>query len=134
MSHREGGCLCGAVRYTLTGDPRAVTLCHCSHCQRVSGSVFSFNLVVREADYQQIGETAVFTDFGDSGQPVQRHFCSRCGSSILAKIAAAPGKVVLKGGSLDNKEGLRPFTEIYTAQALSWLAPVEGTTRLAGSQ
>jgi hypothetical protein len=102
------------VRYVVKGEPRAIAICHCTHCQRQSGSLFSFNLVVREADYEQSGETMVYVDKGDSGQPVYRHFCGRCGSPILATIAAAPGKVVAKAGTLDNMEGLEPRTEIYT--------------------
>jgi hypothetical protein len=134
MSQREGGCLCGAVRYTLSGEPRAIALCHCTHCQKQSGSVFSFNLVMRESDYQQHGETAVFVDRGDSGEPVQRHFCARCGSPILARIAAAPGKVVLKAGSLDSLDGLRPRAEIYTDRAVSWLVAIDGTARFPRNQ
>jgi hypothetical protein len=134
MSQREGGCLCGAVRYTLSGEPRAIALCHCTHCQKQSGSVFSFNLVMRESDYQQHGETAVFVDRGDSGEPVQRHFCARCGSPILARIAAAPGKVVLKAGSLDSLDGLQPRAEIYTDRAVSWLGAIDGTARFPQNQ
>ena len=73
MQDRKGGCLCGTVRYVLKGEPRAIAICHCTHCQRQSGSVFSFNLVIREADYEQSGETMVYVDKGDSGQPVVQH-------------------------------------------------------------
>ena len=107
MQDRKGGCLCGAVRYVLKGDPRAIAICHCTHCQRQSGSLFSFNLVIGEAGYEQSGETMVYVDKGDSGQPVYRHFCGRCGSPVLAKTALAPGKVVVKAGTLDNMEGLQ---------------------------
>lgn len=129
MQVREGGCLCGAVRYTLKSEPRATALCHCSQCQKQTGSMFSFNLVVKEADYEQHGETKVFVDAGDSGQPVYRHFCGSCGSPLYAKIAAAPGKLILKAGSLDSTDGLRPQNEIYTERAADWLPHVEGTTR-----
>jgi hypothetical protein len=131
MQDRKGGCLCGAVRYVLKGDPQAIAICHCTHCQRQSGSVFSFNLVIRDADYEQLGETTVYVDEGDSGQPVYRHFCGHCGSHILAIVAEAPGKVVVKGGTLDSKEGLQPQTEVYTDHAVRWLAPVAGTARFA---
>lgn len=134
MTERSGGCLCGAVRYVLKGEPRAIAICHCTHCQKQSGSLFSFNLVVRETDYAQSGETMVYVDSGDSGQPVLRHFCGNCGSPVLAKIAAAPGKVVVKGGTLDSMEGLRPKAEIYTDHAVGWLAPIEGTMRFARNQ
>lgn len=131
MQDRKGGCLCGAVRYVLKSEPRATAICHCTHCQKLSGSVFSLNLVVKEADYEQSGETKVYVDKGDSGQPVYRHFCAGCGSPIFAKIAAAPGRVVLKAGTLDSMEGLQPQTEIYTDHAVQWLAPVAGTKRFA---
>ncbi|MGZ3283569.1 MAG: GFA family protein, partial [Xanthobacteraceae bacterium] len=61
-------------------------------------------------------------------------FCGRCGSPILATIAAAPGKVVVKAGTLDNMEGLQPKTEIYTDHAVKWLAPVAGAARFAQNQ
>ena len=134
MQDRKGGCLCGAVRYVLKGEPRATAICHCTHCQKQSGSVFSFNLVIREADYEQLGETMVYVDTGDSGQPVFRHFCGSCGSPILAKIAALPGKVVVKAGTLDSLEGLHPQAEIYTDHAVKWLAPVAATARFAQNQ
>jgi hypothetical protein len=133
MQNRQGGCLCGAVRYVLKSDPRAIAVCHCTHCQKQSGSVFSFNLVIRETDYDQQGETMVYVDNGDSGQPVHRHFCGRCGSPILAKTALAPGKVVVKAGTLDSMEGLEPKAEIYTDHAVTWLAPVAGATRFPRS-
>jgi hypothetical protein len=66
MPDRKGGCLCGAVRYVLKGEPRSIALCHCTHCQRQSGSLFSFNLVLRESDYEQSGETMIYVDSGDS--------------------------------------------------------------------
>ncbi|MBR1219324.1 GFA family protein [Bradyrhizobium sp. U87765 SZCCT0131] len=131
MTERNGGCLCGAVRYGVKGELRGVTICHCTHCQKLSGSLFSFNAVAREADYVQSGATTVYIDSGDSGQPVERHFCGRCGSPILAKIAAAPGKVVIKAGTLDDIAGLQPKIEIYTDHAAAWLAPFEGATRFA---
>jgi hypothetical protein len=49
-------------RYVSKGEPRAIAICHCTHCQRQSGSLFSFNLVMREADYDQRGETRVYVD------------------------------------------------------------------------
>ena len=131
MQEGKGGCLCGAVRYVLKGEPRATAICHCTHCQKQSRSLFSFNLVVRETDYEQSGETMVCVDKGDSGHPVYRHFCGRCGSPIFATIAAAPGKVVIKAGTLDNMEGLQPQTEIYIDHAAKLLAPFAGTSRFS---
>ncbi|MGA0841157.1 MAG: GFA family protein [Pseudomonadales bacterium] len=51
MTSRTGGCLCGAIRYELKQDPSIAAICHCTHCQRQSGGLFSTNLMVGEADY-----------------------------------------------------------------------------------
>ena len=130
MHERQGGCLCGAVRYVLKGEPQAAAICHCRHCQRQSGSLFSINLFVNEADYEQQGETKFFEDFGDSGHPSYRHFCGNCGSPILTKVSTMPGQVLVKAGTLDSVVDVQmPQVEIYTKRAARWLAPVEGAKR-----
>ena len=131
---RKGGCLCGAVRYVLKGEQGAAAICHCRHCQKQSGGLFSFNLFVREEDYEQQGETGVFETRGDSGQPSYRHFCRGCGSPITTRVAMMPGLVLVKAGTLDSLAGLLPpLTEIYTDHAVEWLMRFEGTARFARS-
>lgn len=120
MADREGGCLCGQVRYTLKSEPVVTAVCHCTHCQKQSGGMFSTNLGLPEADYEQRGQTKVFTDTGDSGQPVLRHFCGECGSPILSKVSAMPGFVLVKAGTLDDLSGLKPSLEVYTDHAADW--------------
>jgi hypothetical protein len=132
MQDRQGGCLCGAVRYVLKGEPQAAAICHCTHCQKQSGSLFSFNLFISEAHYEQRGETMVYEDRGDSGPPSYRHYCGSCGSPIITKLSTLPGQVLVKAGTLDSMEGLQsPQTEIYTDRAAQWLEPFAGATRFA---
>jgi hypothetical protein len=113
----------------LSGEPATVALCHCTHCQRQSGSVFSTNLVLAEADYAQTGETAMFQDTGGSGQPVYRYFCGTCGSPIVTRIPSMPGVVLLKAGTLDDLTGLQPVVEVFADHAAEWVAPVSGASR-----
>ena len=131
MTDREGGCLCGAVRYVLKAEPLMTAVCHCTHCQRQSGGVFSTNLAIPDAAYVQTGETKVFTDKGDSGQAVWRHFCGNCGSPILSKVEAMPGLSLVKAGTLDDMSGLKPGIEVYTDHAADWVAPIAGAQRFA---
>jgi len=121
---RTGGCLCGAVRYEITAEPRMTAICHCTHCQRQSGAVFSTNLVLGEGDYRQTGETTVFTDKGDSGQAVWRHFCGKCGSPILSKVEVMPGMVMVKAGTLDDLTGITPGAEVYADHAAAWMPQI----------
>jgi hypothetical protein len=130
---RQGRCLCGAVRYVIKGEPQPIAVCHCTHCQKQSGSAFSVNLFVREEDYEQHGETTFYTDTGDSGHPSERHFCGRCGSPIITRVSTMPGVVLVKAGTLGSLDGLQPNVEIYTDRAASWLAPITGTERFARS-
>ena len=133
MADREGGCLCGAVRYVLKAEPVTTAVCHCTHCQRQSGGVFSTNLVVPEAAYVQTGETKVYDDNGDSGQSVWRHFCPNCGSPIISRIAVMPGVVMVKAGTLDDMSGVTPDIEVYTDHAADWIAPIPGARRFGQS-
>ena len=131
MTDREGGCLCGAVRYVLKAEPLMTAVCHCTHCQRQSGGVFSTNLAIPDAAYVQTGETKVFTDKGDSGKAVWRHFCGACGSPILSKVEAMPGLSLVKAGTLDDLSGLKPGIEVYTDHAAAWVVPIAGAQRFA---
>lgn len=131
MSRRSGGCLCGAVRYDILTDPVVVAVCHCTHCQRHSGAVFSTNLLVPEDGYRQTGETKAYEDSGDSGKPVYRHFCPQCGSPVCTRVENMPGMVVVKVGTLDDRTGFRPAVEVYADHAADWLAPIEGAQRFA---
>jgi hypothetical protein len=129
MADRLGGCLCGLVRYKLKSEPEAIAVCHCTHCQKQSGSVFSFNLFINEEDYEQQGQTQVYLDIGDSGEPSYRHFCGSCGSPITTRVSLMPGKVLVKAGTLDSMDGLQPQIEIYTDRSVKWLHPIDGTHR-----
>jgi hypothetical protein len=126
VQERTGSCACGAVRYVLKGEPQAIAVCHCRHCQKQSGSAFSFNLIVKEVDYKQWGETKFYVTTGDSGRPSFRHFCADCGSPVVTKAAVMPGMIIVKAGTLDSMEGLQPQREIYTDRAVEWFEPIEG--------
>ncbi len=117
---RTGGCLCGGVRYVVDQPVKEVAICHCTHCRRQGGSLFSANIVVDETCYRQMGATSIFEDRGDSGAAVLRHFCPTCGSPILSRIAALPSSVIIKSGTLDDLSGLTPVVEVYTDHAMSW--------------
>ena len=122
MTHYRGQCLCGAVTLAINSHPLAVTRCHCAHCKRQSGSLFSINLIMRERDVEATGKTQLFKDIGDSGKPVLRHFCPGCGSPLFVRAESMPGLIVVKAGVISDLEALRPTLEIYTAQAPGWLS------------
>jgi hypothetical protein len=109
----HGGCLCRQIRYVALGQPVAVSLCHCENCRRNTGSAYSVNAIFPEAAVTVSGELAVFEDRGDSGHPVQRYFCSRCGTPIRSAAHATRGLFALKAGTLDEPERITPTSEVY---------------------
>ncbi|HXI87887.1 MAG TPA: GFA family protein, partial [Parvularculaceae bacterium] len=76
-----GGCQCGAVRYRLTAPPLWVSTCHCTNCQKISGSAFAVNATVREDAFaidKGAPKTAEWT--ADSGNRRFGLFCAACSS------------------------------------------------------
>lgn len=120
-----GGCLCGAVRYEVASAPAFAGHCYCTDCRRSSGTGHSTVVGVAEADLKLTGELKGYTSTADSGAAVTRYFCPTCGSGIYSK-GARPGMVVLKAGSLDDPETMKPMAALYVARAPSWDRPAEG--------
>lgn len=123
----EGGCNCGAIRYTIDAKPVVVAQCHCRNCQRQSGSAFSVNLMVPAAKVTTTGTLTTYTDHDTaSGNPVLRRFCGTCGSPIFSDIAAGNGMTIVKAGTLDDPGALAPNVALWTASALPWVQMPEG--------
>jgi hypothetical protein len=78
----KGGCLCGAVRYTAEADPTSATVCHCRDCQKFTGSAFAALVLATKEAVTLQGALKTFSSIGGSGNPILRHFCPECGSSI----------------------------------------------------
>ena len=81
-----GGCLCGAVRYELSAEPRAVAHCHCSMCRKNHGAAFATHGSVHRSEHVFTQGSDVLRAFRSSEQ-VTRTFCSICGSPLLWHIA-----------------------------------------------
>lgn len=126
----RGGCNCGAVRYEIAASPLAVIACHCTSCRRQSGSAFSVNLIVRADKMSIEGDMATWLDPDtESGAPIERQFCGRCGSPIRSVPTAAPKMVALKAGTLDAPGRFAPQMHIWTRSALPWTSIPEDLPR-----
>jgi hypothetical protein len=96
----KGGCLCGAIRYTAEANPTSATVCHCRDCQKFTGSVFAALVRVPKDALTINGTLKTFSSIGGSGNPIFRHFCPECGSSIAEESAMRPDSIVLKSERL----------------------------------
>jgi hypothetical protein len=95
----KGGCLCGAVRYTAEADPTSATVCHCRDCQKFTGSAFAALVRVPKEALTIEGTLKTFSSIGGSGNPILRHFCPDCGSSIAEEPGTRPGMIILNVGT-----------------------------------
>jgi hypothetical protein len=121
MASVTGGCLCGRIRYTLSGEPAFNGVCHCRNCQRYTGSAFEAVAIYPAAAVDVQGELRTYQDTGDSGKIVYRRFCPNCGSGILAEAEALPDLKIILAGTLDDPSSYTPGMEIYCSSAQPWV-------------
>jgi hypothetical protein len=129
---REGGCLCGAIRYSAEWPPMMVATCSCRNCQKQAGSALSVIAMVSQSAMELSGTLSTYEDKGESGDAVFRKFCGKCGSPIMTEVpsASAQGIVIIKVGTLDNSNDVQPTLHYWTCYAPSWMVLPEGGTKL----
>jgi hypothetical protein len=126
---REGGCLCGAVRYSVDWLPMVVATCSCKNCQKQAGSALSVIAVMPSAALRLTGTLTTYTDTAERGKDVYRKFCGVCGSPVVTETpeASAQGLVFVKAGTLDEAGDLSPTVHYWTCSAPAWmLLPQDG--------
>ena len=126
-----GGCLCGAVRYKVSGDLIFSGRCYCDDCRKTSGTGHN---AVFAAPAQAVSIAGTLTDYtkaGGSGQPITRRFCPTCGSRIAGVAVAMPGMVLITASTLDDPELFTSQMSIFASRAPSWDRPPAGTPAFA---
>lgn len=118
-----GACMCGAVRLEASKPLLVAFFCHCTRCQRRSGTGVSVNARTVPGTFSVVaGQDLVGSwDPGDGGWI--KSFCGRCGSQVFSTSAEDPGQVSLRMGVIDGDPGVRPSAHQFTDYAPVW-APV----------
>lgn len=117
---RTGGCLCGDLRFEVRGRALFVSQCCCRDCQRATGTGHTTIMGIHQSQLRVQGRPATYTNAGDSGGSVTRHFCGRCGGRLYTS-GTLPGEVVMvQVGSLDEPGAVTPEAVIYLKDALPW--------------
>jgi hypothetical protein len=129
MPRLRGSCLCGGVKFELTGPLLRPLNCHCSLCRKQNGGAFRSRARVRRDDFAWVAGEDLVT-FYQSSPGYHRGFCRRCGSPILNKadpsfrlVAANPaflGEYGIALGVLDDDPGIRPERHIFVGSKASW--------------
>ena len=118
MEKFEGGCLCGAVRFAATGQPKSVFWCHCQSCRKHSGAPVSVFVGFDHGAYAVT--SGEITKFNSSPGTV-RGFCRKCGSTLTCEVAALPAEAHFHVGAFDDPARLQPTRHFFRNEQLPWL-------------
>jgi hypothetical protein len=118
---REGGCLCGAVRFKAKGEPINVRICHCRNCQKAMGSPFYARALFAQDALEVEGETGRYA----SSATLDRVFCKACGTRLFSwrRNGTAAG-VALAG--FDDRHAFAPTEHIWVSEKMSWVRLDDG--------
>ena len=123
----EGGCQCGRVRYRVEGKSFGLAVCHCTECQRQSGSAFGMSLGIASGAFKlRSGALKTFEVKCDSGRVKTCAFCPECGTRIYHQIGNG---MSLKAGTLDDTSWLKPDAHYWTMRKQSWVVIPDGVAQ-----
>ena len=125
----EGGCTCRFVRYRMTSTPLFVHCCHCTWCQRETGSAFVLNAMI-EADRVLLlsGEVQRVHTPSASGKGQKISRCPKCFVAVWSNYPGAGDAVhFVRVGTLDEPARYPPDIHIFTSTKQPWVVLPAGT-------
>ena len=119
----EGGCHCGAVRYRVLSTPMLTGVCHCTSCQRRTGSAFGISAYFAEHDVEITrGVLKTYEYRSDESQRwAKTEFCPTCGTTVTWTAEALPGARAIAGGTFDDPNWLKLEKHGWTRSAQHWV-------------
>jgi hypothetical protein len=128
-----GGCLCGANRYRLAAEPLTFYACHCTDCQRQTGSSFGLSMIVPRPALELLqGEPSEYRVDLPDGRRWHGRFCGACSTRLWSEPIKFPQVATLRPGTLDDTSWLRPVGHIWTRSAQPWVRIPEDTLHYEG--
>jgi hypothetical protein len=127
----SGGCGCGLVRFEIDAPLVTAVYCHCTRCQRRTGTAAAASARVRPGSFRLVaGEDHLASWRPDGG--FEKVFCAACGSALFARSPEDPEVIGVRLGALDGDAGIRPSARQFVAYAATWEAiPDDGLPRFA---
>lgn len=115
----KGGCLCGGVRFEISGPIRNIVHCHCSRCRKAQGSAFATNGIVNDIDFKLVSGGDMLTAY-ESSPGQTKYFCKVCGSPIMSKTVSKPDQVRVRVGTIESDIEERPMAHIFVTSKANW--------------
>jgi hypothetical protein len=127
-NNSTGSCLCGAVKYQVTGALRPVVACHCGQCQKTSGHHVAATSAKRE-DFKLLEERGL--KWFSSTVGIRRGFCQQCGGNLFWDKAELPS-ISIFAGTLDQPSGLQLVEHIYVEEKADYYEITDGLPQRQG--
>jgi hypothetical protein len=128
---RTARCQCGALRVETRGEPGKVLVCHCTGCQRRTGSAFGLSAYYRTENVAVHGASSTWERAGESGKSFITHFCPSCGTSVYWYLGALPGLIGIAVGTFADRNFPAPTDSVWEERGHAW-ARVEAAFRHPG--
>ena len=114
----DGGCRCGRVRIRISAAPTLTMACHCTGCQRMTGSAYALTAVVPSEGFEVTqGEPVIG---GLHGPQAHHYHCPWCMSWVFTRAEGLDWFVNLRPTMLDDPRWTEPYIEIFTKEKLPW--------------
>jgi len=127
----KGSCLCGAVRYTVTGEAKRFFHCHCSRCRKATGTGHASNLFVQPGVLNMLsGEEQIRSFKVPEAKRFANRFCATCGSRLPRQVNEIDA-IVIPCGSLDDDTPIKPQARIFYGSRTSWSCAGDGISVFA---
>ena len=127
-----GGCLCGDVRFEITGKLSWASHCHCSMCRKAHRAAFGTYGIVKSSDFRIVSGADRITRY-QSSPGIVRTFCARCGSTLQWLRESKPDIADIALGVIDGDPGVRPSCHIFVASKAPWYDITDGLPQHAAS-
>jgi hypothetical protein len=115
-----GRCLCGAVRFSLTNAPHDAAYCHCTRCQRRTGTASSASAQIDGTAFELTAGAGLVRAWRHPDGGFEKAFCSECGAHLFSRNPDDPTQVAIRMSAFDSDPGVRPSKRSFVAYAAYW--------------
>jgi hypothetical protein len=118
----DGSCHCGRVSFEAEVDAEKVAICHCTDCQRLTGTAYRVSVSAARDAFRLTGNApSRYVKIGDSGRPRHQFFCPSCGSPIYTTGEGEDAeRIGIRWGAIRQRADLRPRRRIWGRSAPAW--------------
>ena len=121
MPLRSASCTCGQLRLTVSAEPLRISICHCTACQRRTGSVFGAQVRFPKDAVQVTGQSSEYVRISDAGNRLTFRFCPRCGATVHYQVEGQEDRIAVPVGAFADPDFPAPAFSVYERRMHSWV-------------